>query len=64
MLVLYHETHLGLPQTICNTNIHERENCGFIQTNYVLGKAVLGRVYCGKPYTFIATSDLRSGNLY
>ena len=38
MRVLYNETHLGLPQTICNTNIHECENCGLIQTNYVLGK--------------------------
>ena len=40
MRVLYNETHLGLPQTICNTNIHECENCGLIQTKYVLGKAV------------------------
>ena len=59
MRVLYNETHLGLPQTICNTNIHEWETCGFIQTNYVLGRA-----YCGKPCTFIATSDLRSGDLW
>ena len=64
MRVLYNETHLGLPQTICNTNIHECENCDFIQTNYVLEKAVLGRAYCGKPCTFIATSDLRSGDLW
>ena len=31
------------------------ENYGLIQTKYVLGKAVLGRAYCGKPCTFIAT---------
>ena len=55
MRVWYNETHLGLPQTICNTNIHECENYGLIQTKYVLGKAVLGRAYYGKPCTFIAT---------
>ena len=38
MRVLYNKTHLGLPQTIYNTNIHECENYGIIQTNYVLGK--------------------------
>ena len=64
MRVLYNETHLDLPQIVCISNIQECENYGLIQTNYVLGKAVLGRAYCGKPCTFIATSDLRSGDLW
>ena len=37
MRVLYNETHLGLPQIVCNSNIQECENYGLIQTNYVLG---------------------------
>ena len=49
MHVLYDETHVGIPQIIYNLNIHESENYGLIQTNYVLGIDVLGRGLSGKP---------------
>jgi len=64
MRVLYNEIHLGLHQIICNSNIQECDNYGLIQTNYDLGKDVLGRGLSGNPCTFIATSDFNTGNLW
>jgi hypothetical protein len=48
-MYLYNETQVGLPQSISNSNIHECENYGLIQTNYVLGIDDLRRGLSGKP---------------
>jgi hypothetical protein len=46
---LYNKTQVGLPQSISNSNIHEYENYGLIQINYVLGIDVLRMGLSGKP---------------
>jgi hypothetical protein len=48
-MFLYNVTQVGLPQSINNSNIHECENYGLIQINYVLGIDVLRRDLSGKP---------------